>query len=63
MRFLRRFLLGFRSGMAHAGWGYSLRETIAHLRRPRPFQIILGLGVASTGCLACPSVSELRRVA
>jgi hypothetical protein len=68
-RLLRRFVLGIRSGYDHATWGYSLRETFAHLRRPQPWRISFGtcLGLAnavvtSSGCLACPTVKELQEV-
>lgn len=65
MRFLRRFLVAFKSGYNHATWGYSLSETWAHLRRPRPWRIVFGLLGSATadGCLACPTAKELRKVA
>jgi hypothetical protein len=61
-RLVARSVLGLRSGHAHAAWGYSLRETVAHLRRPRPWQIVFGiLGHATpTGCLACPTIKQLQ---
>lgn len=73
-RFLRRFLLALKSGYDHATWGYGLVETWQHLRRPRPFRVVPGIGLdlvvrgwhvgpamTTVGCLACPRVKDLAR--